>query len=94
MNITTDKTKNRYGDEYGFSKVDDNTYTIVGGLKYWRYGGKPGTNGIDFNDLGFVDPSGGPFISVGMSIEGRKVTRISISGNDLDNPNAILFTVE
>lgn len=68
--------KNRYGDEYRFEKINDNTYTIVGDLKYWRCGGKEGQEGIDDSDLGFVDPSGGPFISIGYEIEGRKVTRI------------------
>lgn len=68
---------NRYGDEYRFEKVDDNTYTIVGDLKYWRYGGREGQDRMDMNDLGFVDPSGGPFISVGSEIEGRKIVRIS-----------------
>ena len=68
--------KNRYGDEYNFEKVSDNIYTIVGDLKYWRYGGREGQEFVDLSDLGFVDPSGGPFISLGMSIEGRKITRI------------------
>jgi hypothetical protein len=69
--------KNRYGDEYRFEKVNDNTYTIKGDLNYWRFGGKEGQEGIDDNDLGFVDPSGGPFISIGYMIEGRPVKRIS-----------------
>jgi hypothetical protein len=69
--------KNRYGDEYRFEKVSDNTYTIKGDLNYWRFGGKEGQEGIDDNDLGFVDPSGGPFISIGYMIEGRPVKRIS-----------------
>ena len=80
--------KNRYGDEYSFSQVDENTYTIVGALKYWRYGGREGQEQMDFNDLGFVDPSGGPFISVGGTIEGRKITRIRAEGD------YILFEVE
>lgn len=75
--------KNRYGDEYRFEKVNENTYTIVGELKYWRYGGKEGQNGIDDNDLGFVDPSGGPFISIGYKIEGRNVTRIRAEGDQI-----------
>jgi hypothetical protein len=69
--------KNRYGDEYRFEKVNDNTYTIKGDLNYWRFGGKEGQESIDDNDLGFVDPSGGPFISIGYMIEGRPVKRIS-----------------
>ena len=68
--------KNRHGDEYQFQKVSDDTYTITGDLKYWRMGGREGQDHIDYNNLGFVDPSGGPFISIGYPIEGRKVVRI------------------
>jgi hypothetical protein len=75
--------KNRYGEEYEFKKIDENTYTIVGDLKYWRYGGREGQDQMDFNDLGFVDPSGGPFISVGYTIEERKVNRIRAVGEQL-----------
>ena len=80
--------KNRYGVEYSFEKVSDNTYTIVGALKYWRYGGREGQEQMDFTDLGFVDPSGGPFIELGMRIEGRKIQRIRAEGD------YILFEVE
>ena len=75
--------KNRYGVEYSFEKVADNTYTIVGELKYWRYGGREGQSGIDFTDLGFVDPSGGPFIQIGTKIEGRVINRIRAEGEQL-----------
>ena len=75
--------KNRYGDEYTFEKVDENTYTIVGDLKYWRYGGREGQEKMDLSDLGFVDPSGGPYIELGMNIEGRKVNRIRALGEQL-----------
>lgn len=85
--------KNRYGNEYSFEKVDDNTYTIVGELSYWRFGGREGQSGMDFTDLGFVDPSGGPFIGVGANIEGRKIVRISADG-DLNGMPNILFKVE
>lgn len=67
---------NRNGTEYNFVKVSENTYTINGALEYWRYGGHEGQASIDYSDLWFVDPSGGPFISVGYLIEGRKVVRI------------------
>jgi hypothetical protein len=75
--------KNRYGNEYRFEKVDANTYTIKGDLDYWRFGGKEGQDGIDDNDLGFVDPSGGPFISIGYMIEGRPVKRISSANGEI-----------
>jgi hypothetical protein len=80
--------RNRYGVEYSFEKVDDNTYTIVGDLTYWRYGGREDQAEMDFMDLGFVDPSGGPFISIGGEIEGRKIVRI------MADPEGILFKVE
>lgn len=85
--------KNRYGDVYDFKKIGDNAYTITGDLKYWRFGGREGQEQMDLNDLGFVDPSGGPFISLGHIIEGRKVTRIS-AGGDLDGTPGIMFEVE
>ena len=74
--------KNRYGDEYNFKQVSENIYTIVGDLKYWRYGGREGQEQMDFSDLGFVDPSGGPYIGLGMTIEGRKIKKISVVAND------------
>ena len=84
---------NRYGDLYEFQKVDENIYTIVGGLKHWRYGGRQGQQEIYPKNLGFVDPSGGPFIEVGMQIEGRIIKNISVSG-DYDNSPHILFEVQ
>ena len=81
--------RNRYGDIYHFEKLSENTYTIVGDLKYWRYGGREGQQQMDMSDIGFVDPSGGPFISIGDIIEGRRVTRIRV-----DSGEQILFEVE
>jgi hypothetical protein len=63
--------KNRYGVEYCFVKYDDNLYRFnmdEEGMNYMRMGGKEGQDGIDFNDLGFFDPSGGPFVAVGSKI--------------------------
>jgi hypothetical protein len=85
--------KNRYGVEYHYVKIDDNTYTIEGDLKYWRYGGRDGQETVDILDLGFVDPSGGPFISLGMAIEGRRITRISVNSTE-NNGEQIRFQVE
>jgi hypothetical protein len=85
--------RNRYGDEYTFEVVNENTYTIKGDLKYWRFGGREGQEQMDLSDLGFVDPSGGPFIEVGMKIEGREIVNIS-AADDLDNEPKILFGVK
>jgi hypothetical protein len=70
--------KNRHGVEYSFEEIEPGVYTIRGDLKYWRFGGHEGTSGMDMADLGFVDPSGGPFIAVGTEIEGRAIRRISV----------------
>ena len=81
--------KNRYGNEYSFVKTGLNEYSIVSGdLDHWRFGGREGVEGLDMNNLGFVDPSGGPFISIGYEIERRKVTNIA------SNSEGIFFTVE
>lgn len=68
--------KNRYGEEYSFELIGENTYKFVGDPKYCRYGGKQDAPDIDVNDLGFFDPSGGPFISEGYKINGKPVKRI------------------
>ena len=75
--------KNRHGDEYNFEQVDANTYTIVGELKHWRYGGREGQAEMNFTDLGFVDPSGGPFIELGMKIVGFKISKIRAEGEKI-----------
>ena len=66
---------------------------IKGELKYWRFGGREGQEQLDLSNLGFVDHSGGPFLQLGMSIEGRKIKNISANG-DLDGQPEILFEVE
>ena len=71
--------KNRHGVEYHYEKVGDNTFKFVmkeSGMQYMRVGGREGQNQIDMNDLGFFDPSGGPFVGIGSKIESGTVTRI------------------
>lgn len=61
--------KNRYGDEYYFGRIAENRFQFVmDDLKYCRYGGKEGQDEMDFSDLGFFDPSGGPFVECGGTI--------------------------
>ena len=63
--------KNRYGVEYSYVKYDDNLYRFnmdEEHIKYMRFGGKEDQDGIDMTDLGFFDPSGGPFVAVGSKI--------------------------
>jgi hypothetical protein len=63
--------KNRYGVEYTFVKYDDNLYRFNMAeeeMNYMRMGGREGQEEIDMNDLGFFDPSGGPYVAIGSKI--------------------------
>jgi len=71
--------KNRYGDEYTWVVLEDNRYQfrMTGdSLKYGRAGGKEGQDQLDWNDLGMFDPSGGPYVAVGMEIDGKPIVRL------------------
>ena len=70
--------KNRYGDEYEFKLIDANTYLIEGDLKYWRYGGMEGEHSVNTDNLGMMDPSGGPYIALGMMLNGHPITRLYV----------------
>ena len=63
--------RNRHGVEYSYVKYDDNLYRFNMAeehMAYMRFGGKEGQEGIDHNDLGMFDPSGGPYVAVGSKI--------------------------
>ena len=53
---------NRYGDIIVFEKLDDNTIKMSG-FEYSRTG-----YNIDNETIEFIDPSGGPYIAVGMNL--------------------------
>lgn len=55
--------RNRYGEVITFDAEGDH-YVMKGGT-YLRFGGIEGEETINYNNLGFVDPSGGPFIGIG-----------------------------
>jgi hypothetical protein len=63
--------KNRYGDEYYWEQICDKEYKFVmegDSMTYCRFGGKEGQEGIDHDNLGMFDPSGGPYVAVGIGI--------------------------
>jgi len=68
--------RNRYGEVITFDAEGDH-YVMNGGT-YLRFGGKEGQQEVDYNELGFVDPSGGPFIGIGDMLPdvNKVVTRI------------------
>lgn len=49
-------------------------------IMFNRYGDSYQFEKIDYDNLGFVDPSGGPFIELGSKIENREITRIFVKG--------------
>ena len=67
---------NRYGNEYWFAEAGEKILSVEGDLDYWRFGGKENAEGIDENDLGFADPSGGPFIAPGYDTGSGIVKRV------------------
>ena len=78
----------RYGESRSFVPVSENTYKFEGKTLYARMGSKENTETVDNSDLGFFDPDGGPFISAGYPIDGRKVIRI------MSKDDGIYFEVE
>ena len=77
---SNEKYTNRYRDQYWFEKVSPSTYKFVmegDSLKYCRYGGKEGVEGIDTSDLGMFDPSGGPYITLGTKVDGKPIVKIA-----------------
>lgn len=70
---------NRYKDKYCWEELDGRyVFRMTGDwTKYCRMGGKEDEEGLDFNDLGMFDPSGGPYVSLGDKIDGKFIAKIS-----------------
>ena len=73
--------KNRYGDSYHWEPYTlENVYVFRmegNSMEFCRYGGKEGQQGLDKNDLGMFDPSGGPYVGLGTKIDGKEIVKIS-----------------
>lgn len=73
--------QNRNGDWYSFHEVDKSVVEVrFAEFGYGRVGGREGQDKLNAMDLGMVDPSGGPYICIGMKVNGREILKIS------DNP--------
>ena len=97
--MNTMRQVNRYDGEYIFDQVSDNAYEIVAlnekmiwCMSYCRIGKKENANTLDYSDLEFIDPDGGPFISHGFSIGDKKVKKITVKKHG--DAERILFEVE
>ena len=70
------KITNRYGDKLWFEQVEPDVYKLGGVVEHCRIGLKEGQGAVDYNDLGFFDPMGGPFISEGYPVGDKQVKQI------------------
>lgn len=72
--------KNRYGDTYWWEEIDEpNHYAFMmegNSMKWCRSSWNEETG-----DITMFDPSGGPFISVGSSLDGKTIKRIFVYGD-------------
>ena len=71
---------NRYGDTYRWIPNSDNSYLFSmdgNSMEYGRMGGKEGQQGLDFSNLGMFDPSGGPYISLGVKVDGKPIIHMA-----------------
>ena len=75
--------KNRYGGEYQWDPVESGYIFNMeeSAMDYCRMGGKEGQEGLDVNNLGMFDPSGGPFVTLGTKVDGKAITKIGVYGN-------------
>ena len=81
------KFKNRYNDVYYYEATETpNVFKFVMegiSMNYCRFGGHEHQTHVDSNDLGFFDPSGGPFVSIGSKIHVGVVKRIFYNDDGL-----------
>lgn len=91
-----EKFRNRARIEYWFSPIGENRYVLGHDKRLfeldYRFGFEKEAG--DFSNLKFIDPSDGPFLGVGMLIEGRKVVRIKGMYSDNNEDSVFLFEVE
>lgn len=70
------KYTNRYGDEFTFEENENGNIDWRGDFKYTRFGWDNDDNII------FVDPSGGPFISIDYPLEVAEIDRKVVGFRD------------
>ena len=75
------KLPNRYGDNVELHELEDNIYQLKTEFSY-RVGFNTDEDFKNGNYI-FVDPSGGPFISIGYKIGDKRVSSIYKEGNSV-----------
>lgn len=77
MNTDKIKIKSRYNDTYYLTPINNTDYKFEGDVGYMRVGYKNDSNTIEF-----IDPSGGPMMHVGDSVDNKKIEKIEIIDMD------------
>lgn len=67
--------KNRYNEKYKLVYKQGNEYKFEGDTDYLRVGSREGDD--SFKSIHFIDPSGGPMLVVGGTIEGKRINSIN-----------------
>lgn len=75
--------KGRYGDTFQFEPVETNKYLFNhSNLNYCRYLGTE--NGLDCDNMGAIDPSGGPYLAKNwFKIDDKLVIRIIVEDKNI-----------
>lgn len=71
--------RNRYEDAYWWTPYGDDMFLFEmtgDSLEYCRMGGYEGQEALDFSGLRMFDPRGGPYVSVGDTIDGKSITKL------------------
>lgn len=71
---------NRYHSKLWLEFIEDNKWVLKGdndAMDYYRVGYEH-----DNKSIRFIDPSGGPFLSVGTIVNGKKITSIERGTSD------------
>jgi len=75
------KLYNRYGDDVHLEPISENKYILKCSGEHVRVGFDSDEDYKNHN-YSFIDPPGGPFISVGKEIDGMKVSKIGVEDNE------------
>jgi len=76
------KYTNGKGHEYWFENISLNEVAVRGDLRGWRFTGFP-NHKLDKSNLISAGAIGGPLISYGSKVDGRKVRRIRYENDEV-----------
>lgn len=75
------KLYNRYCDDVHLEPISENKYILKCPGEYIRVG-YHSVEDFEKHNYSFIDPPGGPFISVGKELDGKIVSKIGVEDNE------------